>query len=182
MMRSVFPSEPGSFRNPLLSAFLCATALSFLLATSIASTQDNLARRRAEYDRESDPVDKAKKLPKLGDAQFAAARQAARREDYATAAKRVEEYRDEVARCREALRAAVPNPEKKPAGFKHLEIHVRRSLQRLADLVAAAPLNRRAPFEAVRADLEKLHRQLLLDLFPRQPGHKAARVQPRSQP
>jgi hypothetical protein len=185
MMQSLFPRAPGFLRTPLFSAPLCVlsvSALSFLLVASPAGAQDDLARRRAEYDRETNPVNKAKKLPRMGDAQFAAARQAVRREDYAAAAKLVEEYRDEVTRMLEALRAAVSNPERNPAGFKHLEIHVRRSLERLADLIAETPLNHRSPFETVRADLEKVNRQLLLDLFPQQPGGKGRRTPSRSQP
>ncbi|MGH9816901.1 MAG: hypothetical protein ACRD5F_16785 [Candidatus Acidiferrales bacterium] len=154
-------------------AFLFAVVFTLALgAAELSASQDNddLARRRRDYEREDDAVGKAKKIPKLGDAQFAAARTAMRDAKYADAVQLLTEYRDLVFTTHEMLLAEVPNPEKKSGGFKHMEIHVRKSLHQLEDIIAAAPLNEREPLEAIRADLEKISRQLIRDLFPRQPG------------
>jgi len=127
-------------------------------------------RRRQEFDRERDPVDKAKKLPKLGEAHFNAARRAIRDDNIPLAITLLQEHRDLIDSTRQALLAAIPNPEKKPSGFKQVEIHVRKSLDQMTDLIAEAPANERAPFEALRSDLDRIGRQLIRDLFPRQPG------------
>ncbi len=167
--------ERNRGRRPPLStrAFLLAVTVALTLgAAELGARQDNedLARRRRDYEREDDAVGKAKKIPKLGDAQFAAARAAMRDAKYADALQLLTEYRDLVFATHDLLLAEVPNPEKKSGGFKHMEIHVRKSLHQLEDIIAEAPLNEREPLHAIRADLEKISRQLIRDLFPRQPG------------
>lgn len=160
-------------------ALVSLTMLAALAAAPHAlALQDEISRRRQEYDRERNPVGKAKKLPKLGDAHFAAARQAVREENFPLAITLLQEYRDLVVTTREALIEAVPNPEKKPSGFKQMEIHLRKSLDQMTDIIAEAPASERAPFESIRADLDRLNRQLIRDLFPRQPGAAPPRRNP----
>jgi len=123
-----------------------------------------------DYDKQKSAVGKAKKVPKLGDAHLNAARAALRGPDPVEALRLMEEYRDIVFSTRELLLAEVPNPEKKSGGFKHMEMHVRRVLHQMEDIIADAPLTLRESFEEVRADLEKIDKLLIRDLFPRQPG------------
>jgi hypothetical protein len=159
--------------------FLLALALSLLAAAPPAlSIQDDITRRRQEYDRERDAVGKAKKLPKLGEAHLEAARRAIRDDNIPLAIALLQEHRDLVAATREALLEAVPNPEKKSGGFKQMEIHVRKSLDQMTDLIAEAPVSDRAPFEAIRDDLARISRLLIRDLFPRQPGAAPPRSNP----
>jgi len=155
---------------------LAAAAL--LLVTLDAVAQDDLARRRREYDSQSTPVGKAKKVPKLGDAQFEAARRAMQDAKYDEALRLLHDYRELVTTTREALLAVVPNPEKKSAGFKQMEIHVRKSLDRMTDIIAETPLEQRATFEALRSELDAISKLLIRDLFPRQPGRTPPGKQP----
>jgi len=186
----LIPSPPRSFgadgasalpqdthpRNGLIALILITAVL--LAAPDSFAFQDEITRRRQEYDRERDAVGKAKKLPKLGDAHFAAARRALRDENFPLAITLLQDYRDLVSTTRDALLAATPDPEKRPSGFKQMEIHVRKSLDQMADIIGEAPLSERPPFESIRADLEKISKQLIRDLFPRQPGAAPPRSNP----
>ncbi|MGH9794724.1 MAG: hypothetical protein ACRD5G_08130 [Candidatus Acidiferrales bacterium] len=175
-MRSPAQNDRSVFRSAMVSSFTLLFAMALGAAKLPALQDDNdLSRRRRDYEREDDAVGKAKKIPKLGDAQFAAARTAMRDAKYADAVQLLTEYRDLVFATHEMLLAEVPNPEKKSSGFKHMEIHVRKSLHQLEDIIAGAPLNEREPLEAIRGDLEKISRQLIRDLFPRQPGTTQAK-------
>lgn len=165
----------GARCKPVLRRFfpgLPALALtsSLLSAAPPPASQDEILRRRQEYDRERDPVNKAKRLPRLGEAHIAAARRAIRDDNVPLAITLLQEHRDLIDSTRQALLAAIPDPEKKPSGFKQVEIHVRKTLAQMADIIAEAPVSERPPLEAIRADLERLNRQLIRDLFPRQPG------------
>ena len=163
-LQSSFPHGARGFLH-------LAMTLSLLAFPPLSpAAQDDIMRRRQEFDRERDPVDKAKKLPKLGEAHFEAARRAIRDENIPLAITLLQEHRDLIDSTRQALLAAIPNPEKKPSGFKQMEIHVRKSLDQMTDIIAEAPAADRAPFEAIRSDLDKINRQLIRDLFPRQPG------------
>lgn len=170
--QSSFSSGARRFLHLAITLSLLACALPSL------AVQDEIMRRRQEFDRERDPVNKAKKLPRLGEAHLDAARRALREENIPLAITLLQEHRDLIDSTRQALLAAIPNPEKKPSGFKQMEIHVRKSLDQMTDIIAEAPASERAPFEAIRADLDKINRQLIRDLFPRQPGAAPPRSNP----
>lgn len=156
-------------------ALLLAAAVS---APELVAVQDDIARRRREYDSQTTAVSKARKVPNLGDAQFNAARRAMQDSKFDEALRLLQDYRNVVYSTREALLAAVPNPEKRSNGFKQMEIHVRKSLDKMTDIISNAPLNQREAFQAIRADLEAISKLLIRDLFPRQPGRTPAGKQP----
>jgi hypothetical protein len=70
------------------------------------------------------------------------------------------------------LKSSGINAEKKPGGFKHLEIHLRQGLRRLEDVIIAIPVKHREPFEAIRKRLEEIDRELIDLLFPRKPDKR----------
>ncbi len=143
-------------------------ALTFFLARP--APQNHVAQYREQFRRENDPVRKAKLLPRLGDAEFEVIRSDAEAGEYDTALQLLQSYRDEVASTQKALEAKGIDPEKKPAGFKELQISVRESLHRLSEILAGMTADQQAPFESVRKDLELINRSLVHELFPRQPG------------
>src|SRR5574337_825180 len=100
---------------------LLAAALSSLWLPLVPA-QDHIGELRAQFNHETDPVRKAKALPKLGDAQFNQVRQETDAGHYAEALKIVEEYRDEVKAADAALKASGLDAERRPAGFKQLQI------------------------------------------------------------
>lgn len=127
---------------------------------------------KSQFQKETDPVRKARLLPRLGETQLDMVRDHAQRGDIDAALAVLQEYREAVASAHEALKSSGINAEKKPSGFKQLEIHLRRSLRRLEDVIVAVPFERRGDFEAVRKRLEEVDRDLLIQLFPRRPDKK----------
>ena len=69
-----------------------------------------------------------------------------------------------------ASRAAVPDAEKKPAGFKELQISLRETVRHIDDLILTLPVDKRPFFREVRDDLVKTQNELIDALFPRRPN------------
>jgi len=150
-------------------AILLATVLLFAGATPAVDDLDTLQRR---FDAEHDGVRKAKILQKLGDAQFAKERQAAKANDYSTVGLVMEKYRDNVRAAVEALKAQHPDAEKHSSGYRQLEIHVGVGIREVQDVILAMPEPLRPPMELVRKDLTAMDVELLRMLFPRRPGER----------
>ncbi len=132
--------------------------------------QDRLAQYRSQFLHETDPVRKAKLVPHLADAEFEAIHTELQAGEVDEALRILENYRDEVVSTKKALEATGVDAEKKPAGFKELQISVRQGLRRLSDALAEMTTDQQKPFEAVQKDLEGINQGLIRELFPRQPG------------
>ena len=132
--------------------------------------QENIAALQAQFRGENDPVRKVKVLSKLGDAQFQLMRKETDAGNYAQALQALEDYRDEVGAAEAALKATGVDPERRPRGFKQLQIHVRKSLREVDQTILALPSEQRPPFEAIHRELLRVEKELIDLLFPRQPG------------
>jgi len=156
-------------------AWIAASAMGTgaLLMPVASQAQDSLAELREQFERETDPVRKAKAMTKLGDAQWQAARQASAAEDFEAARKLVRQYLDDTEVAAKALETSGINAEKKPRGFKDLQIHVRKSLRELEQMILTTPAELRGSLEVYRRDLLAIEKQLINELFPRQPGKSA---------
>jgi len=82
--------------------------------------------------------------------------------------------RDTVA----ALQGTGINAEKKPAGFKELQISLRETIRRIDDLILTLAVDKRPFFREVRNDLFMYQNQLIDDLFPRRPDHNSPKSDP----
>jgi hypothetical protein len=136
--------------------------------------QDHNAQYKAQFDQETDPVRKAKLMDKLGDSQFELIRKDVEAGDFEAGLQTLEMYRDECRSVHQALKAGTADPERKPAGFKQLQISLRQNLNRLNELFAGMTSDQQKPFSPVRRQLEELNGQLMHELFPRQPGSSAS--------
>lgn len=134
---------------------------------------------RTEFEREADPVKRAKLFTKFGDSLYRVFRNEVQGSNYEQAEKKLLEYRDTAKSLHAALKAAVPDPERKSGGFKQLQIHVRKTIRNIGQTVLNIPVPLRVPFLAIRNDLEGLDKQLLDDLFPRQPGRRNGTEKPK---
>src|SRR5215475_15818014 len=105
-------------------------------ATGVSDTLEELQRR---FDNESDGVNKAKMLKRLGDAQFDREREASKAGDYETAGFVMEKYRDNVRAALDALKKAHPDAERHPSGYKQLEIHLEAGIREVNDLISTLP-------------------------------------------
>lgn len=150
-----------------------------LLAIAVTSSgiariqqQDRLSEYKEKYERESDPIRKAKALGNYGDAQIQHFVRDAGAENFDSASAMLWAYRDEVRLVFDALKATGNDPEKKADGFKELEFHLRKTLWLVDRSLPVVPFERRASFQEMRDDLGRIHNDLIHVLFPREAGKK----------
>jgi hypothetical protein len=134
--------------------------------------QDRFAEYKEKYERETDPIRKAKALGNYGDAQIQHFVHDAGAENFDAAAASLSAYRDEVRLVFDALKATGNDPEKKADGFKELEFHLRKTLWLVDRSLPVVPFERRAAFQEMRDDLGRIHNDLIHVLFPREAGKK----------
>lgn len=167
----------GIFRTLALALPLAVIgALLGGLCTPLAA-QDRLAEDLAKYQHETDVVRKTKLLAKLGDEQIEAAKKLLK-EDEVASLHTLEQYRDEVHDMVAALTALGVDAEKKPAGFKELQISLRETIRRIDDLIFTLNVDKRPFFRAVRNDLFADQNALIDKLFPRKQEHAAPKNDP----
>jgi hypothetical protein len=144
--------------------------------------QTRTADIHARFEHETDPVRRAKLMPRLGEEQFHEIGKEISDGNLSQALTILKQYRDEAEVCIKALDAKVADPEKHAGGFKELEISVRQSLRRLDELLVGMTGDDQKPFLEVREDLDRLNRHLVRELFPRQPNPDEGASKPKSQP
>jgi succinate dehydrogenase flavin-adding protein (antitoxin of CptAB toxin-antitoxin module) len=150
----------------LTSGILLCAALIFCV-TSMAA--DKLAELQAHFDRESNPVHRAKLLEKLGDAQFQEARRAYKANDLVTVGIVFEKYRDNARVAFDGLQQKHADAERQSNGYRQLEIHVRRGIREVDEVLLRIPDEYQPPLQLVRKDLDTIDRELIGMLF-RHPG------------
>jgi hypothetical protein len=155
------------------------TAVLLLLTLCpLLRAQDTLAARVSAYQHDSDPVRKARELAKFGDEQVDEARKQLKSGDDVGSLHTLEQYRDEVKETVAGLKAAGIDAEKKPAGFKELQISLRETIRHIDDLIFTLPVDKRPFFREVRADLVTGQNELIDALFPTSQGQKSRKPGP----
>jgi hypothetical protein len=139
-------------------------ALALCLAVA---AQDRLADNLTKYQHEPDPVRKARLLTKLGDDQIDLAKKQLKDGDEVASLHTLEQYRDEVRETVAALNSMGVDAERKPAGFKELQISLRVTIRRMDDLIFTLNVDKRPFFREVRNDLFMDQNVLIDKLFPR---------------
>jgi len=155
--------------------FPLALRLALILAAAwapLSVATQSLEELRARFQRETDPVGRARAFPKMGDAMLSEVRQLAAKEKFEEALVMLTSYRDDAQMTYDALKASRINAERKSGGFKQFQIHLRRGARAIEDTIASMPFDQRAPFSRIQKDIARLDQQLIDMLFPRQPGHK----------
>jgi hypothetical protein len=147
----------------------CGAALAVALFLSPAVAQNRTADLRVRFERETDPVRKAKFMPELGEGQFAEIREEVRGAQFPEALVVLGQYRAEAGDCERALVGLKINADKHPAGFKELEISLRESLRRLNEMLPGLAADDQAPFLEIRKDLSEMDQRLVHELFPQRP-------------
>lgn len=142
------------------------------------AAQDRLAENLAKYQHETDPVHKSRALVKLGDDQIDLAKKQLKEEDEVASLHTLEQYRDEVHDMVTALNAMGVDAERKPAGFKELQISLRETIRRIDDLILTLEVDKRPFFRAVRNDLFTDQNVLIDELFPRKPERSSPKSDP----
>jgi hypothetical protein len=137
------------------------------------AAQDPMAAALAQYQHEADPVRKARELVKIGGDQVELAKKELKSGDEEGSLHTLEQYRDEVRETIAALKATGVDAEKKPTGFKELQISLREMVRRIDDLIFTLPVDKRQFFREVRTDLVMAQNDLIDQLFPRKPDQKS---------
>ena len=153
-------------------------AFSLLALCAPLAAQDPLAAALAQYQHEIDPVRKARELVKFGGEQIELAKKQLKSGDEVGSLHTLEQYRDEVRETIVALKATGVDAEKKPAGFKELQISLRETIRHIDDLIFTLPVDKRPFFREVRADLVMAQNDLIDELFPRKPDQKSRKPNP----
>jgi hypothetical protein len=142
------------------------------------AAQDRYEQELTRYQHEPDPVRKARELAKLGDPQIDLAKKQLKAGDEVASLHALEQYRDEVRETVAALDGMGVDAEKKPAGFKELQISLRETIRRIDDLIFTLNVDKRPFFREVRNDLFANQNQLIDKLFPRNPERSAPKPNP----
>ena len=135
-------------------------------APALAAT-DKLKELQSHFDHETHAGAKVKDLQKLGAAEFDAATQASKANDYVTVGLIFEKYRDNVRQAFELLRKQEPDADRHPGGYRQLELEVRQGIREVEDTLLSAHEDVRPPLELVRRDLIETDDALIRLLFPR---------------
>lgn len=154
-----------------------------VMASAAFAVKDTLSEMQSRFDRETRGVPKAKLIEKLGDMQFEAARTAERAGNYSAMALIMEKYRDNVKAASDALKKEHADPERHSNGYRQLEMHVRKGIREVDEILLVAPEPYKPPLQLVRLDLISADDELLRMLFPRRRDEaRAAPQSPGAQP
>jgi hypothetical protein len=152
----------------------------FALVSSSPVTQDRVPELRARFQKETNPVRKAKLIQQLADAEFSDIQNQIGDGDLAGAATIAAQVRDEARAAEEALDEKKRDPEAHPDGYRQLQISVRESVRRLNDILIGLAADDQTPFQEIRDDLDKIDRELIHELFPNRPDNAPAPAKPKT--
>jgi hypothetical protein len=139
------------------------------LVVGAAMAQDRTAELRARFQKEPNPVRKARLVGPLADAEFREIHEKIDAGDLEAAAEIAGRVRDEARTSKKSLDTKSRDAEAHPEGYKQLEISVRESIRRLDDIMVSLAKDDQKPLAEVRAELETLDREMIHQLFPKRP-------------
>ncbi|MGB6391965.1 MAG: hypothetical protein WA875_01905 [Candidatus Acidiferrales bacterium] len=149
--------------------------IALILALGFMPQQpDRTAELQARYKQQTSAVSKGKMMPQLGDAEFQVIQKHMAAGEYTQAATELGQYRDQVRETLTGLDALGVDAEKHSSGFRQLEISLRQSLRRIADMMVPLTADEQQPFLEVRKDLDGMDQHLIRELFPRESHPSAA--------
>jgi hypothetical protein len=144
----------------------CAAALLWAALAVPSLAQGRTSDLRARFDHEPNPVQKAKIMFDLGEAEFQDIRKDVDMDRVSDGLALLRTYRDQIEACTKALEDKKIDAEKHPSGFKQLQISLQESLRRIDAMVPSLTADDQAPFLEVRKELDELDRHLIEELFP----------------
>lgn len=140
---------------------------------TVTNNAADVIRLQKKFDEAHDAVHRAKALAQLGEAQVRDAADRIVGRDYEGALAELRLYRDEVAAVEKELAATGVNPEKKPAGYRELQVSVRENLRLLEDIAFTAPPSQQSALVEIHEQLGQQNEKLLAALFPSESGPPA---------
>jgi succinate dehydrogenase flavin-adding protein (antitoxin of CptAB toxin-antitoxin module) len=149
-----------------------------IFCCTMSAAGDKIAELQARFDHETNPVHRAKLLEKLGDAQFEETRRAFKANDLVTVGVVLEKYRDNARIAFEGLRKKRADAERDANGYRQLEIHVRRGIREVDEILLRIPEEFQPPLQIVRGDLDAIDRELIRMLFHHRDGQTGPSASP----
>lgn len=146
-----------------LPRFLAAS-LWVLLVASFALA-NNLDKLRQELARANDPIDRAKATAKLGDELIKQISNRYKAGAYTEGEQLLDEYVKAVRAAHRGLQQSGRDANRKPAGFKQLEIHLRKSARDLERIAQHAPNDSRETVVKAQSEVDSIHSELLRALL-----------------
>jgi len=130
-----------------------------------AAAGADLDKLRQKLAREPNPANRAKITVEIGEELLQQASRKFKDGADADAESILLNYRQAVHKAYDDLVQSGRDARRKPKGFKHLEIHLRKTRRRLDDMARPLPYEDRRPIEETIKDLEELRLKLLDDLM-----------------
>ena len=152
-------------RRATRGMWLGMTAMFLAMGAAVLAAPDKISELQARFDHENNPVHRAKLMDKLGDEEFEEARRAFKKNDLVTVGTVLEKYRDNVRVALDGLRKKRTDAERDSAGYRQLEIHVRRGIREVDEILLRIPDEYQPPLQLVRKDLDEMDRELIHMLF-----------------
>ena len=154
---------------------MCGIILAVLALSGTGFSQDRITDLRQRFVQESGPVRKAKKMPRLGEAEFKQIQKDVTGAEFTDALALLRQYRGEVQSCVQGLDATGVNAVKHSSGFRQLQISLRESLRRLDIMIPLISPEAQSGFIEERSGLNEMNKHLIEELFPgpKQPSRKA---------
>lgn len=163
------PVSEGSRRRRrwFRSLPVCLVVLS--LAVPVLARDSKLERKyqgqQAKLKRQGNSVKKVKILIRLSAMDLEGVSRRVRRGLYSEADRILERYAGNVGRAERVLKDSKRDPQRKPGGFKHLEISLRKQLRQLTDLRDLYPFDRQQVIDRTIACAEAVKQRMIAALF-----------------
>ena len=149
----------------ILPACLVVLSLAAPLLAQDIKLERKYQGQQAKLKRQGNSVKKVKILIRMSamDLEFVSRR--VRRGLYSEADRILERYAGTVGRAEQVLKDSKRDPQRKPGGFKHLEISLRKQLRQLADLRDRYPFDRQRAIDRTIACAEAVKQRMIAALF-----------------
>lgn len=141
-------------------------------ADAVHAAQKRVAQRAAQFERETDPVRKARAFADYGDELLKLLREQLRAEQFDDALETLQLFQQGAVTAHKGLKESGINAERRSNGFRQMEILLRRSLRQIDEFSRVAPLDDRDRYAEVRRDVQQMNSELIQMLFPRGPGKR----------
>ncbi len=153
-------------RRFLLATTATLAAIAMTGPVTRAGHGDQLPKLREKYEKEQNPVRKAKDLARFGEAQVADAAQRTNARDFQGALHELNDYASEIASTHKALLDANGKPTGNMAGLHELQISLRENLRRIHDMIQTMPVGEQEQFQSVQESLDQQNERMLAEIFP----------------
>lgn len=153
--------------SPARIAFsLILVALAGLWPVLHARRPDNEQDLLAHLEREQNPVKKSKYATRLARLKLQQANDAYAKSDFDQGQKLLDDYLKWVRSSWDLLKGSGRPADRKPEGFKELDIALREDARRFEDLQHRVPFTDRDPLKKAAQEAEKIRVEVLAALFP----------------